>query len=296
MATEKERMMGLSTRFNVNKRLWNVRKTTKWPSFEEFSNMNLNDPAISLWYDEISNLIDYDPTFHPTMVDKLISKFPGCETIHNTYSQAWQDLFVLTMLNGKNSGTFLEIGAGAPVSEGNNTFLLEKFNYSGISIDIDSARHQEWAAERPNSKFIVGNALELDYTEVLDKFPNQIDYLQIDIDPAGNSLRALKKLPHNQHRFSVITFETDLYANNTQVKEQSKQLLHNLGYELVVENAAIKNHYTHEWVAFEDWYVDPLVVDHELIKLLKSVDCEVSLPHTLLFDVQGKDYGHVRLD
>ena len=33
--------------------------------------------------------------------DKLITKFIGSETIENNYSQAMQDMFVLTMLDGK---------------------------------------------------------------------------------------------------------------------------------------------------------------------------------------------------
>ena len=50
---------------------------------------------------------------------------PGYETIEKNFSQAFQDLFVLTMLNGKKNGIFIEIGAynGQEIS---NTFLLEK--------------------------------------------------------------------------------------------------------------------------------------------------------------------------
>jgi hypothetical protein len=283
-------------RFNVNKELWDVRKTPEWPSFEEFSNMDLTDPILNEWHDEISTLVDYDPKFHPTMLEKLIYKFPGYENINKIYSQAWQDLFVLTMLNGKINGTFLEIGAAKPVSGGNNTFLLEKFGYTGISIDIDASMQAQWDIERPNSKFVLDNALDVDYESLLENLPNQIDYLQVDIDPAISSLEALKKLPHTQRRFSVITFETDLFNNNKSVQEESRQLLASLGYELIVENVAIKNHFSHEWIAFEDWYVDPLVIDSKLIKLFKNVGGEVVLPHALLFDVQGKDYGHVRLD
>ena len=284
------------SRFNVNKELWDVRKTSQWPSFEEFSHMNLTDPMVSQWSDEISKLIDYDPRFHPTMLEKLIHKFPGYENIHKIYSQAWQDLFVLTMLNGKINGTFLEIGAAEPVTGGNNTFLLEKFGYTGLSIDIDATMQSLWNIERPNSKFILGNALNIDYELLLDGLPTQIDYLQIDIDPAISSFESLKKLPHEQRRFSVITFETDLYDNNKQIQEDSREFLCNLGYELVLGNVAIKNHDSHEWIAFEDWYVDPLVIDPKLVNQFKNIDCEVVLPHTFLFDVQGKNYGYVRLD
>lgn len=52
-------------------------------------------------------------------------------------SQAGQDLFVIAMLQGKFNGTFLEIGAGFPIIA-NNTWLLEsRFNFTGISMDVE---------------------------------------------------------------------------------------------------------------------------------------------------------------
>ena len=56
--------------------------------------------------------------------DILNNHFPGVEKIKKNFSQAYQDLFVLTMLQGKRSGKYLEVGANHPV-EFNNTFLLE---------------------------------------------------------------------------------------------------------------------------------------------------------------------------
>ncbi len=54
------------------------------------------------------------------------------------YSQSCQDLFVSGVLNNKENGSYLELGCSYPV-ESNNTYLLEsKFNWTGISIDIDT--------------------------------------------------------------------------------------------------------------------------------------------------------------
>ena len=51
-------------------------------------------------------------------------------------SQAGQDLFVVAMTQGKENGTWLEIGCAWPITS-NNTYLLEKkFGWSGISIDL----------------------------------------------------------------------------------------------------------------------------------------------------------------
>jgi hypothetical protein len=41
------------------------------------------------------------------------------------FSQAGQDLFVLSMLENKSAGVYCEIGGAHPI-ESNNTFLLER--------------------------------------------------------------------------------------------------------------------------------------------------------------------------
>ena len=56
--------------------------------------------------------------------DNLRHKFPGAENIENNYSQAFQDMFVLSMLDGKRNGTYVEIGGDHPVVI-NNSYLLE---------------------------------------------------------------------------------------------------------------------------------------------------------------------------
>lgn len=104
-------------------------------------------------------------------------------------SQAGQDLFVVAMTGGKSKGTYLEIGAGHPVT-GNNTFLLEKvFGYSGVSIDKHDEyelsiqhpyRHDMplWKDVRPKSQFMVNNARNINY----NKIGNYFDYLSFDLD------------------------------------------------------------------------------------------------------------------
>ena len=70
-------------------------------------------------------------------INSLKFNFERCNKIENNYSQIYQDMFVLSMNNGTNSGTYLEIGAG-DYKYGNNTYLLEyDFNWSGVSIDIN---------------------------------------------------------------------------------------------------------------------------------------------------------------
>ena len=65
---------------------------------------------------------------------KLKLPFFGFENLNENYSQAAQDLFVLSCLSGKTNGTFLDLGCSHPTNI-NNTFLLES-NLSGSSTKI----------------------------------------------------------------------------------------------------------------------------------------------------------------
>jgi len=202
--------------------------------------------------------------------ETLKHKFPGSESITENFSQAHQDLFVLTMLDGKRNGTFLEIGAfdGKFIS---NTFLLEKeFSWNGISIDIERSALDSFISHGRKADFILHDALELDYQKILeDRFPDgHIDYLMIDIEPTENSLKCLKKIPLDKFRFSVITYETDFYDTNTPddlkiyIRDESRRILESNGYFLMAGD--VSN--TSDEFPFEDWYVDPELVNPEIIK------------------------------
>ena len=63
-----------------------------------------------------------------TKYDEKLDELIHPVNIKANHSQAYQDLFVLTMLSGKKNGRYLEIGGNHP-SEFNNTYLLEtEFN------------------------------------------------------------------------------------------------------------------------------------------------------------------------
>ena len=46
--------------------------------------------------------------------DYLKHRFSGYTKVFQNYSQAYQDLFVLSMLNGKRNGKYVEIGSNDP--------------------------------------------------------------------------------------------------------------------------------------------------------------------------------------
>lgn len=206
--------------------------------------------------------------------NQLKYKFPGSEKIDKNFSQAYQDMFALTMLNGKTNGTYVEIGAMDAVFI-SNTYLLEKeFGWKGLSIDIDSTTKKTFKKNHRKNSVIIQDALTIDYSAVFKKnnFSYQIDFLQVDIEPQANTLNCLKILPLDTYRFSVISYETDYYDPSVsreaskKNRDESRHILLAHGYELVVGNVANVSNED----PFEDWYVDPQVVDRKIIDLMKN--------------------------
>lgn len=175
-----------------------------------------------------------------------------------SYSQIGQDLFVKRLLQEKKDGLFLDIGGAWPVYL-NNTYLLEKnYNWTGTSIELESVYEAEWKAKR-NSKFLVQNALTADYNTIItdllkENNKDRIDYLSVDLEPPIITLEALRKVPFDLCRFSIITFEHDMYRTDNghdfgqlYTLNESRALLTDKGYKLLFANMQ------------EDWWVDPVL-------------------------------------
>ena len=197
--------------------------------------------------------------------DKLITKFTGSETIENNYSQAMQDMFVLTMLDGKKNGVYVEVGGDQPKVI-NNSYLLEtEFDWSGVSFELDEDKVEYFNSIRKN-KCVCADATDYDYESLFNErnYPKQIDYLQLDIDPAEGTLEAMKKLPFSNYRFSVITYETDVYSSGPDIQDEEIAFLKERGYQLVVRNVKNENN------PFEDWWIDPNIVSEERWKPYKT--------------------------
>lgn len=177
----------------------------------------------------------------------------------NFFSQATQDLFVLKMLNEKQGGYYLEVGAGDPI-DSSNTYLLENLGWNGISIEYDRDLYTKFSRIRRNPIICV-DATACDYGEILTVScaPKRIDYLSLDIDPAVNTFEALRRLPHSDYRFSVITYEHDRYRSGDEYMVRSREFLKSLGYLRVVSNLLVFGK------DFEDWWVDPLIVADEAL-------------------------------
>ena len=205
------------------------------------------------------------PRYFRNNYENLKTKFTGAETIENNRSQSMQDMFVLSMLDGKRNGIYVEIGADQPrvIS---NTYLLENnFDWSGISFELDADKVAFFNTIRKN-KCLCEDATLYDYKSIFEErnYPKQIDYLQLDIDPAEGTLRALKALPLDDYRFSVITYETDVYSSGADIQDEQIEILESHGYQLVAKNVKCEGN------PYEDWWIDPAIVSEDVWKPYKT--------------------------
>jgi len=142
--------------------------------------------------------------------------------------------------------------------------------------DIDQVPFEQrnWNTVRPNTKFYQINAFKFDY----DQVPLSVDYLQIDLHPSSANLKILDHLLP-KHRFSVITFEHDVWDHTTEsarVRELSRQQLKDYGYDLIISDATIPpghgNGIGDEPIHFEDWWVDSKTIDLNIRNCYRNIN------------------------
>jgi hypothetical protein len=192
-------------------------------------------------------------------------------------SQAYQDLFVLKMLNYKRDGSFLEIGSNHPIIH-NNTYMLESmYNWKGIMIEYDDSFEQSYKIHRPLSIYKINDARIINYKNILDvnNYPTNMDYLQIDLDVNNKStldtLTVLNNSVFDKYKFATITFEHDIYTGNYfNTQEISRQIFMDRGYTLLFPNVSV--YWEGSFKPFEDWYVHPDLVDINIINKFKTSD------------------------
>jgi hypothetical protein len=176
------------------------------------------------------------------------------------------------MLGEKKEGFYVEVGGNDPVVI-NNTYVLEtELGWKGLSVEIDGGLVEGYNKVRKNTCFQY-DAVNFPYEFHLSKMLNgstRIDYLSLDIEPGIQSYNCLLKIPHDKFKFSIITFEHELYREGPHVRDMSRKFLSDLGYQLVVGNVMNQGN------PYEDWYVDPSVVDEKVWKQFLKSDIEHS--------------------
>lgn len=187
-----------------------------------------------------------------------LAEFADCRN----RSQAGQDVFVLSALGWKREGTFLEIGASDPVLSSNTALLSDEFAWRGVAIELDASLAPKWAVRRPHDVFAAGDATKTDWSN-LHEMTDRFDYLSLDIDPPEATLAVLEALPLETVRFSVITFEHDLWRGDPRPRDRSRRILFDHGYMLAVPDVRCHVFWPYKGpdpVPFEDWWIDPLAV------------------------------------
>lgn len=200
--------------------------------------------------------------YHKGFHESLRYKFPGSETIEKNYSQTYQDMFTLTMLDGKKNGKYFEIGAADPF-HGSNTALLEEWGWTGTSLEILPHEVEKFKASRKN-EIILCDATKFDYTVL----KGHIDYLQVDCEPPKTTYDILTMLPWDQCTFGVITYEHDYYTDVTKLyRNKSRNFLLSKGYVLVASNIA-----PNDSCPYEDWWVHPQHVSKKIFEIMLAAD------------------------
>lgn len=224
-----------------------------------------------------------------------------------THSQAYQPMFVIALTQGKTNGMWLEYGANHPVI-GNNTYKLEtELGWSGISVEIRTPNNEECIAWQKRSRTCFVNEDAVKYK--LPTTPIRYDYLSMDIDSI-EQVSLLEQIT-KAHRFSTITYETDWFRLDEESKiqtEESRRILKDQGYVLLVNGVTAfpecGETVDGRPIIFEDWWVDPEVIDSETIKAYQWIT-EDSLeikkywvnilfendPHNLVKN-SGKEHPH----
>lgn len=160
-------------------------------------------------------------------------------------SQSGQDKFAFEACGCIREGSYLEIGAG-PWRMFNNTYVLAReFDWAGISVEIDPHYVSEWLKHRPKDTIVHGDATTLNYN-------GYVDYLSIDIEPAEQSLAVLKRILDQGVRFKALTFEHDVYCSGPAVREESRRLLSEAGYQLARGDVVAPGYGVNE-----DWWKMP---------------------------------------
>ena len=226
--------------------------------------------------------------YDSNMFDRFKFKFDGLETIEKNYSQAYQDMFTLSVLQGKRNGTYLEIGSADPYY-GSNTALLEEFEWNGVSVEIDKELVERFKNARSN-EVICSDATTLDYNEILSRISdenNVVDYLQLDCDPPEITYQVTKMIPFDKYKFRVITFEHDRWYSGDHIYNESRKFFTDLGYVRLVPNIAPDNRQD-----YEDWYVHPELVYPEVIEKMKIAQGKIHKSEDYMIETKNKKgYG-----
>lgn len=186
-------------------------------------------------------------------LDSYKFPFDGIEDVKKNFSRHYQDMFVLSVLNGKRNGTFIEIGSGDPYKFNNTALLEETFDWTGINIDINPRLCYQHSRKR-KSQILQADATQIDYDLFfkMNCVERHTDFLRINSETS--SLQVLEKIPFNKHEFMVIQFQHNACWWGPELRDKSRQILSNIGYVNLVPDVSASPSEN-----YEDWWVHPQI-------------------------------------
>ena len=172
---------------------------------------------------------------------------------NDNFSQSGQDQFAYNVSG--SDAYYLEIGAHHPLINSNTYNLETKCGWKGLSIEYDKSYERYWKAckERKN-EVIWDDAFNINYSSIIEqrKFPNKLNYLSCDIEPAENTYAILEKIINSNLSFDYISFEHDKYNIGNKYEELSKQYLLGHNYKIAIKNVYSRNK---KYKIYETWFV-----------------------------------------
>lgn len=195
------------------------------------------------------------------------------KNIKNSYSQIFQDLFVIYSLNFKKKGFFIEIGVGNG-KDLSNTYLMEKnYEWNGILCEPDERNFKKIKKIRKaklvkslisnncksdvefylnndpysSSSIITKNSGNKIYTNsmclnhLFEKFKlEKVDYISIDTE--GNEYEIIKNFNFKRNKVKIFTIEHNFDNKKRHIIQ--KLMIEN-GYKKVM------SYISH----MDDWYI-----------------------------------------
>jgi uncharacterized protein YodC (DUF2158 family) len=208
-------------------------------------------------------------------------QFENMDRIELNYSQLFQDMFILSVLNGKENGTYLQIGYNDPINKNNTTLLETKYNWYGVSICENDELNTRFSQERRNS-YHCGEVELINYSDVLKDMNkgDTIDYLQIDAGNSKKSFETLLSIPFDDYKFRLITFKHDYYMDMTNsYRDKSRKYLKMCGYKLIVSDVSSDG-----INSCEDWWYNPSVIDNRFVNKFKTNNEIVNIVKYMFID------------
>lgn len=170
------------------------------------------------------------------------------------FSQSGQDQFAYN-ISGLN-GIYLEIGAHHPIINSNTYNLEIECNWKGVSIENDLSFKSFWDKHtKRKNEIIWDDAFNINYELLIKKkkFPNRLNYLSCDIEPAENTFKILKQIVNSNLSFDYISFEHDKYDIGDKYEKLSFDFLNEHNYKIAIKNVYSRNKKNK---VFETWFVN----------------------------------------